>query len=100
MEKEIYYNNLFDYYGELLNEKQQEYFKYYYFDNLSLSEIADNLNLSRNAIHKQLKQIEGGGITSAMINAISKGVNTLYELGRQLGSSLRRIISNSYCPTR
>lgn len=58
MKKEIYYNNLFDYYGELLNEKQQEYFKYYYFDNLSLSEIADNLNLSRNAIHKQLKQIE------------------------------------------
>lgn len=49
---------------------------------------------------EQLKQIEGGGITSAMINAISKGVNTLYELGRQLGSSLRRIISNSYCPTR
>ena len=58
MKKEIYYNNLFDYYGELLKEKQQEYFKYYYFDNLSLSEIADNLNLSRNAIHKQLKLIE------------------------------------------
>ena len=51
MKKEIYYNNLFDYYGELLNEKQQEYFKYYYFDNLYL-------NLSRNAIHKQLKLIE------------------------------------------
>lgn len=58
MKKEIYYNNLFDYYGELLTEKQQEYFKYYYFDNLSLSEIAGNLNLSRNAIHKQLKLIE------------------------------------------
>ena len=58
MKKEIYYNNLFDYYGKLLTEKQQEYFKYYYFDNLSLSEIADNLNLSRNAIHKQLKLIE------------------------------------------
>ncbi len=58
MKKEIYMNNLFDYYGELLTEKQQEYFKYYYFDNLSLSEIAENLNLSRNAIHKQLKQIE------------------------------------------
>ena len=45
MKKEIYYNNLFDYYGELLTEKQQEYFKYYYFDNLSLSEIVIYLGM-------------------------------------------------------
>lgn len=51
---------------------------------------------------EQLKNIEGGAswITSAMLNAISKGVNTLYELGRQTGSALRRIIKNKYCPIR
>ena len=38
MEKEIYLTILFDYYGELLTEKQQTYFKNYYFDNLSLAE--------------------------------------------------------------
>ena len=48
---------LYDCYGELLNDSQKECFEEYYFNNLSLSEIADNLNVSRNAIHKQLKSI-------------------------------------------
>ena len=44
-----------------------------------------------------MKTIDGGGITSAMLNAISKAINTVYELGRQTGSALRRIIKNSHC---
>ena len=46
---------LFDYYGQLLSEDQIKYFEEYYFNNLSLAEIADNYNLSRNAVHKQIK---------------------------------------------
>ena len=49
---------------------------------------------------EKMKQIEGGGITSAMMNAISKAVNTLYELGRQTGSAIRRMIKNTYCPMK
>ena len=49
---------LYDYYEDLLNDKQKEYFSLYYFDNLSLSEISENLGVSRNAIHKSLKSIE------------------------------------------
>lgn len=49
---------------------------------------------------EEMLKIDGGAITSAMINAISKAVNTLYELGRQTGSALRRIISNKYCAIR
>ena len=51
---------------------------------------------------EQLKKIKGGAtwITSAMLNAISKATNTLYELGRQTGSALRRIVKNSYCPIK
>lgn len=49
--------------------------------------------------NEQMKQIDGGGITSAMINAISKAVNTLYELGRQTGSAIRRLIKRAYCST-
>lgn len=48
---------LFDYYGELLTIKQQEFFKDYYFDNLTLQEIADNNDISRNAVHKTLNTI-------------------------------------------
>ena len=56
MEDFIYLNNLYDIYKELLTEKQKIYFTDYYQDNLTLSEIAENNNVSRNAIHKQLKE--------------------------------------------
>ena len=46
---------LYDYYGELLSDSQKEYFEDYYFNNLSLGEIADEEGISRNAIHKQIK---------------------------------------------
>jgi len=56
--KVLYLNDLYDYYRLLLTEKQQEYFEDYYFNNLTLSEIAENNNISRNAIHKQIKEVE------------------------------------------
>ena len=46
---------LYDYYGELLSEDNRKYFEDYYFDNLSLGEIAENNSISRNAIHKHIK---------------------------------------------
>ncbi len=46
---------LFDYYGDLLSESQKNYFECYYFDNLTLSEIGENYNVSRNAVSKDLK---------------------------------------------
>lgn len=55
MQEHILYAELFDCYGKLLTQKQQEYFKFYYFDNLTLSEISENDNVSRNAVHKSLK---------------------------------------------
>lgn len=58
MEQNIYLTNLYDYYGELLTDKQKEYFEYYYMENLSLSEISENYNVSRNAVHKQIKDAE------------------------------------------
>lgn len=51
----IYFNELYDIYGKLLTEKQREYFEDYYFNNLSFSELAENYNVSRNAVFKQLK---------------------------------------------
>ena len=58
MEKLVYLNLLFDIYGDLLTEKQQCYFKDYYFNNLSYGEIALKYNVSRNAIFRQIKIIE------------------------------------------
>ena len=58
MEKRDYLIILYDLYGELLNDKQKQYFEEYYFNNLSLGEISENLNISRNAIHKVLQSVE------------------------------------------
>lgn len=49
---------LYDYYSSLFNEKQRYYFEEYYFNNLSLQEISENEGISRNAIHKMIKNIE------------------------------------------
>lgn len=53
--EKIRYNSLFDLYGSLLTEKQREYFEYYYSEDYSLSEIADLLKVSRNAVYDQIK---------------------------------------------
>ena len=58
MEERDYLIILYDFYGELLTDKQQDYFEDYYFSNLSLGEIAENTGLSRNAIHKNIKSVE------------------------------------------
>ena len=54
MQSRLYLIDLFDIYGSLLTDKQRNYFKIYYFDNLSLSEISENENITRNAIHKHI----------------------------------------------
>ncbi|MDD2238643.1 MAG: hypothetical protein PHH51_01995 [Bacilli bacterium] len=57
MENVIYYTYLFDYYKELLTITQKNYFEDYYFNNLSLQEIADNNKISKNAISKTIKEV-------------------------------------------
>ena len=54
MEEVLYFNELYDLYSGLLTEKQRVYFEDYYFNNLSFSEMAENYDVSRNAIFKQL----------------------------------------------
>ena len=56
-EKYIYYNNLYDIYGELLTDKEKQVFKDYYQEDLSLSEIADNKSVSKSAVGKMIKNI-------------------------------------------
>jgi len=46
----------------------------------------------------ELMCVEGGiKITATLINSVAKGVNTILNLGRALGSSIRRIGSKKLC---
>ncbi len=58
MEEIVYLNSLFDYYGELLTKKQQNYFQKYYFENLTMQEIADEYAISKTAVANQLELIK------------------------------------------
>jgi predicted DNA-binding protein YlxM (UPF0122 family) len=57
LEKKEHYINLYDFYEPLLSEKQQEYFRQYYFEDWSLAEIAEQYQVSRNAIFDHLRKI-------------------------------------------
>ncbi len=54
--KDLSVCNLLDVYGELLNEKQYRLSWDYYSEDLSLSEIAENEGLTRQAAHELIKR--------------------------------------------
>ena len=54
--KREYHIALFETYKELLTDKQREYFVLYYFEDLTLSEIALEKEVSRNAVFDQIKK--------------------------------------------
>ncbi len=56
MEKTIRVGLLYEYYHSLLTARQQEIVELYYYDDLSLNEIGDNLNISKQAVSDQLSK--------------------------------------------
>lgn len=58
LEKTLKMNMLFSFYGRLLSPKQAEYMSYYYEDDYTLAEIADNYGVSRQAVYDSIKRAE------------------------------------------
>ncbi len=58
MEKNIEISLLFDFYGQLLKEQQQQAVSLYYNDDLSLAEIAMQLNITRQGVRDSIKRAE------------------------------------------
>ena len=50
---------LLDFYGSMLTEKQRIMIEYYYNDDLSLAEIADNEGITRQGVRDSIKRAEG-----------------------------------------
>lgn len=53
-----YASLMYDFYGNLLDENKREIMDLYHEDNLSLTEIAEELGLSRQGVHYALKKAE------------------------------------------
>ncbi|MBO4902779.1 MAG: DNA-binding protein [Lachnospiraceae bacterium] len=58
MEKIIERNLLYDFYGELLNEHQKQIYEDSAYGDLSLSELADTYEISRQGVHDLLKRCD------------------------------------------
>ena len=58
LKKQHHYNLLYGFYAPLLTKLQQTTFEFYYFDDLSLAEIASELKVSRNAVFDTIKKVE------------------------------------------
>lgn len=53
-----YISLLYDFYGQLLSKRQDQVMKLYHEENLSLSEIAEEFDISRQGVHDALKNAE------------------------------------------
>lgn len=64
---------LFDFYGKLLSDRQYKLIKLFYIEDLSLTEIGNNLGITKQAVSETLKRAE----------------NNLYEYEETLGLVLK-----------
>ena len=56
MEKFVEQTLLYDFYGELLIERQQQVYESVVLEDYSLSEVAENLGISRQGVHDMIKR--------------------------------------------
>lgn len=58
MAKDLKIAWLLDFYGDMLTEKQREVVDYYYNEDLSLAEIAQHCNITRQGVRDSIKRAE------------------------------------------
>lgn len=58
MDKVAWIALLFDFYGQLLTERQRKFIDLYYSNDFSLGEIAQNYDVSRQAVYDSVKRAE------------------------------------------
>lgn len=46
---------------------------------------------------QELFKVQGGAISASLLNAVARAINTFLDLGRTIGSAIRRIYSKNYC---
>ena len=46
---------------------------------------------------QELVLVVGGAINSQLINAFVRLITSVVEIGRMIGSSIRRVVSKNYC---
>ena len=58
MREKLYRSYLYDFYGDLLNDHQKDLFEVYHFQDLSLSEIAEQAGTTRQGVYDSIARTE------------------------------------------
>ena len=74
---------LFDFFGDMLTEKQREYFDLYHNEDLSLSEIAEKAGISRQGVHDIITRAEKAlALVEQKTGVVRRWIDTRAELER------------------
>lgn len=87
MTKNLYISALLDVYGDFLGEKARTLTEYYYNDDLSLAEIAENEGITRQGVRDQIKRAEAQLLSLEEKCGYCKKFSRLKELAQDLGKS-------------
>ena len=81
MDTNVRMNWLLDFYGAMLTERQKTVMEMHYSDDLSLSEISETLNITRQAVHDSVKRAE-----STLINLEEKLglLKRYFDIGKKI----------------
>ena len=101
MEEKIRISMLLQIYGKLLTEKQFEFMDYYYNEDLSLSEIAENQNITRQAVREilaksknKLEEYEEKAMFYSKINKINPILDKLEKTNKKEIQEIRKILND------
>ena len=90
---------LFDIYGDMLTQKQQDFISYYYNDDLSLAEIAENEGITRQGVRDAIKRAEAQLLAfeenlglHERLEKTRKGLEEIAELTKLIDEINRRTI--------
>ena len=87
MDNREYIIALYEIYKELLNEKERNYFEYYYFEDYSMQEIADLYKVSKAYASKYLNKINDKIINYEKILKINYRNSKIIDLLKNVNDS-------------
>jgi len=94
---------LFDFYGELLTDRQKEFYDLYYNEDLSLSEIAENYGISRQGVRDVIVRAEAymteiedkTGLIKRFMQ-LTPHVDAILDAAREIGEINRRFVEDEH----
>ncbi|MDE3838490.1 putative DNA-binding protein [Bacillus methanolicus] len=96
LEKTTRMNYLYDFYQSLLTPKQRSYMSLYYLDDYSLGEIAEEYDVSRQAVYDNIKR------TEAMLEEYEEKLRLFqkFQERSKLISKLKELINEDHSSNR